>query len=142
MVLIAVTLSIAVANVAPDSRALLRDEGRQLATSLRQAQDEALLRGVTLGWQPDTAGYRLLQRSRGAEWQPLDGTAEAGVRRLPTPVQLVEVEVGGVKIEPGAIVVLSPAAVPPPIRVVLQANGVRAAVEVAGATKVVLLNAS
>jgi general secretion pathway protein H len=142
MVLVAVTLSIAVANVAPDNRALLRDEAQRLATSFRQAQDEALLTGVTLGWQPDTGGYRFLRRPRGSEWQPLDQAGEASVRRLPTPVQVVDVEVGGVKVEPGALVVLSPSSVPPPVRIVLQADGLRAAVEIAGTAKVVLLNAS
>lgn len=142
MLLVAVTLSIAVANVAPDAKALLREEADRLATSFRQAQDEALLTGVTLGWQADGGGYRFLQRVRGSEWKPLDEPGEAMVRRLPTAVQLVDVEVGGVRIEPGAMVVLSPTAVPPPVRIVLQANGIRAAVEIAGAAKVVRLNAS
>jgi type II secretion system protein H len=141
MVIAAVTLSIAVANVAPDSRAVLRAEADRLATSFRQAQDEALLTGVTLGWQGDPAGYRFVRRARGGRWHPLEeGVAEGGGRRLPAPVQILAVEVGGVNVEPGTLVVLPPTAVQPPVRVVLEAQGLRAGVEIAGAPKVVLMN--
>jgi hypothetical protein len=55
-------------------------------------------------------------------------------------VQILAVEVGGVNVEPGGLVVLPPTASQPPVRVVLEAQGVRAGVEIAGTAKVVFMN--
>jgi hypothetical protein len=45
-----------------------------------------------------------------------------------------------VNVEPGGLVVLPPTASQPPVRVVLEAQGVRAGVEIAGTAKVVFMN--
>ena len=52
-------------------------------------------------------------------------------------MRLVDVEVGGVKLAAGALVVFSPFALAAPVRIVLEAGRERAAVEIGATTRVV-----
>jgi general secretion pathway protein H len=142
VVVVVLLLGVAVAFVAvklgSDDREALRDEAARLATGLGQAQDEAVMTGATLAWRWAAEGYEFLRRSADGGWAPLDREDAFPARRVAPPVRLVDVEVGGVKITKGALVVLSPSALTGPVRIVLEANSERAAIEVGADTRVVL----
>jgi general secretion pathway protein H len=137
VLLIAITASLAVVSLRTDERALVREEAARLAGSLRHMQDEAILTGATFAWRGEPLGYEYLRRGPDRSWLPLDADAAALSRRLPDPVRLVDIEVDGAKLEPGALLVLSPAGVLATARLTLEANRDRAAVEVGATTRVV-----
>jgi type II secretion system protein H len=137
VLLVAITVSFAVVKLAPDDRETVLGEAARLAVSLQQAQDEVILTGAGLAWRGEPKGYRYLRRGPDRSWVPLENDQAFSQREWPLPVRLVDVEVGGLKVSPGALVVLSPAALTSPVRIVLEANSARAAVEVGASARVV-----
>jgi general secretion pathway protein H len=142
VVLIAITLSVTFANFAPDERDIVQGEAARLATSLQQAQDEAVVTGVAFAWRGEAEGYEFLRRGADRAWVPLDATEVLSPRRLPSPVRMVGVEIEGQKVAAGALVVLSPSGRASPVRVVLAANNERVAVELGTTARVVPANGS
>lgn len=137
VLLIAITASLAVVSLRTDERALVREEATRLADSLRHVQDEAILTGATFAWRGEPLGYEYLRRAPDRTWLPMEDDGAALSRRLPEPVRLVDVEVDGAKLEPGALLLLSPAGALATARLTLEANRDRAAVEVGATTRVV-----
>jgi general secretion pathway protein H len=142
ILVVVLLLGIAVAFVAvslgSDDRETLRREAARLALGLEQAQDEAVMTGAALAWRGGADGYQYLRRDADGNWTSLDGDDAFPPRRLAPPVRLVDVEIGGAKIAAGGMVVLSPSALAAPLRIVLEANSERAAVEVGATTRVVV----
>ncbi|HQR52398.1 MAG TPA: GspH/FimT family pseudopilin [Burkholderiales bacterium] len=137
LLLISVSVSFVAINVRADDRDLLREEAARLAASLEQAQDEAVFTGASLAWRGAAEGYQYLRRTADGSWTPLDDSLFRPWQ-LPPAVRLVDVEVAGMKVVAGALVVLSPSALSGPVRVVLAAGSERAAVEVGASTHVFL----
>jgi len=108
VLLIAITASLAVVSLRTDERALVRGEAARLAESLRHMQDEAILTGATFAWRGEPLGYEYLRRAPDRTWLPMEGDGAALSRRLPEPVRLVDIEVDGAKLAPGALLLLSP----------------------------------
>lgn len=142
VLIIAITVSIAMVNLSRSDRDTLREEAARLASSYRHAQDEAVMTGVALGWRGEPDGYAYFRRTSGGGWQPLDREGGITSRRLDVPVRLVDVEVGGVKVAPGTLVVLSPSAISPLMRISMEANADRATVEIGARTRVLLAHGS
>jgi general secretion pathway protein H len=142
VVLIAITLSVAFAKFAPDERDVVRAEAARLAASLQQAQDEAVVTGISFAWRGEAESYEFLRRGADRNWVPLDATEVLSPRRLPSPVKVVDVEIDGRRVEAGALIVLSPSGRASPVRVVLAANNERVAVEFGTSAKVVSANGS
>ncbi len=136
ILLMAVTVSFVVVNLGPDDREKVRVEANRLAVSLQQAQDEAVMTGATLAWIGEGDSYHYLRRGPGGDWLLLAGEDAFSPQRLPAPVRLVDVEMGGRKLA-RAVVVLSPFALAATVRIVLEADSERAAVEVGATTRVV-----
>lgn len=137
LVLMAIIVSLAVVRFGPDDRETVRSEAARLAVSFQQAQDEAVMTGSAIAWRGEADGYQYLRRGTDRNWIPLNGDEVFPPHRLPASVQLVDVEVGGLKVSPGALVVLSPSALASQVRIVLEANSERAAVEIGATTRVV-----
>jgi general secretion pathway protein H len=142
VVLIAITLSMAFAKFAPDERDVVRGEAVRLAASLQQAQDEAVVTGVSFAWRSEAEGYEFLRRGADRNWVPLDATEVLSPRQLPSLVRVVDVEIEGQKVAAGTLVVLSPTGRASPVRVVLAANNERIAVELGTSARVVPANGS
>jgi general secretion pathway protein H len=143
VVLVAITASLVVVSMRQDDRALVREEAVRLAESFRHVQDEAILTGTTFGWRGEPRGYEYLRRTPDRQWLPLQ--AEGGttfVRRLPESVRLVDVEVNGVKVDPGMLVLVSPSGTATNARVVLEASRDRAFVEIGAVPRVVMQHGS
>jgi general secretion pathway protein H len=138
VLLLGVTVAFVAVNLGSDDREILRGEAARLAMGLEQAQDEVVMTGVALAWRGGADGYQFVRRGADGGWTSLDGEDAFPPRRLALPVRLVDVEVGGVKVAAGALVVLSPSALAAPVRIVLEANSERAAVEVGATTRVVM----
>ena len=139
VLLLGITVGFVAVKLGSDDRQALHDEAARLAIGLEQAQDEAVMTGAALAWRGGADGYQYLRRGADGGWTPLDGDDAFPPRRLPLPVRLVDVEVGGVKTAAGALVVLSPYALAAPTRIVLEAGRERAAVEIGATTRVVLV---
>jgi type II secretion system protein H len=142
VVLIAITLSVAFANFAPDERDVVRDEAARLAASLQQAQDEAVITGVTFAWRGAADGYEFLRRDADRNWVPLGPTESLSPRRLPSPLKVLDVEIEGRQVAAGALVVLSPSGRASMLRVVLAGLNERVAVELSSKARVVPANGS
>lgn len=137
VLLIAVTASMAVVALAPDDRGRLRDEAARLAMSFQHAQDEAVMTGRTIAWRGTADGYEYLRRGPDRTWVPVDADAAFRAHRFPAPVRLDDVELGGAKLGPEALVVLSPTAVAPDVRFLLASRDDGLAVEAGSAVRVV-----
>jgi general secretion pathway protein H len=137
--LVGITVAFVAVNLRGDDRDTLRKEAARLATGLEQAQDEAVMTGVSLAWRGADDAYQYLRRGPDGTWTAVDGDSFAA-RRLTQPVRLVDVEIGGAKVAAGGLVVLSPSALAAPVRIVLGAGSERAAVEVGAMTRVVMGN--
>lgn len=137
VLLVAITVSFAVVKLGPADRETVLAEAARLAVSFQQAQDEAVMTGAGLAWRGEPQGYQYLRKGPDRNWIPLVDADVFAPRRLPLPVRLVDVEVGGLKLAPGALVVLSPSALTSPVRIVLEANSERAAVEIGAYARVV-----
>jgi type II secretion system protein H len=137
VLLVGVTVSFIAVNLGPGDREVVGAEAARLAVSLQQAQDEAVMTGATLAWRGGTDGYQYLRRGPDRNWLPIDGEDAFSPYRLALPVRLVDVEVGGEKLGPGGLVIMSPSALASPVRIILEANGERRAVEVGTSARVV-----
>jgi general secretion pathway protein H len=137
VLLLGVTVAFLAVNLGSDQRETLRREASSLANGLEQAQDEAVVTGAALAWRGDAEGYQYFRRGADGSWTPLNGDDAFPPRRFPLPVRLVDVEVAGVKIAAGGLVVLPPSALAAPVRIVLEAGTERAAVEVGATARVV-----
>ncbi len=135
LLLVGVSVGVVAVNLRTDDREMLREEAARLAAGLEQAQDEAVLTGAALAWRGAAEGYQYLRRGADGSWEPLDDSLFRSWQ-LPPAVRLVAVEVAGMKVVAGALVVLSPSALSGPVRVVLAAGSERAAVEVGASTYV------
>jgi general secretion pathway protein H len=138
LLLLAITASLAVVSLREDDRTVLRREAERLADSFSHVQNEALLAGATFAWRGDAAGWEYLRRSPTRRWLPVEDGGAMFVRRLPEAVRLVDVEVDGAKIEPGALLLVPPSGMTSTARLVLQADRDRATVEVGVVSRVVM----
>ena len=137
VLLVAVTVSFMVVNLGTGDRDLVRSEATRLAASIQHAQDEAVMTGRSIAWLGQADGYRYLRRGPDRDWISFAGDDQAFAEyRLPTPVQLVRLEVAGEGVA-RAMIVFSPSALTAHARIVLAANSERAAVEVGAITRVV-----
>jgi len=137
VLLVAITTTFAMAKLGPDDRDTVLGEAGRLALGLQHAQDEAVMTGSGLAWRGDAGGYQYFRRGPDRNWVPLENAEGFAPHQLPLPVRLVNVEVGGLKVAPGTLVVFSPSALGSPVRIVLEANSERAAVEVGASARVV-----
>lgn len=143
VLLIAITASLAVVSLRQDDRQLVRAEALRLAESFRHVQDEALLTGATFGWRAEPRGYEYLRRTPDRQWTALESEAgDAFTRRLPDAVRLVEVEVNGVRVDPGMLIVVPPSGMSSNARVVLETGSDRAFVEIGAVPRVVMQHGS
>jgi general secretion pathway protein H len=139
VLLIAIAVSFVTVNLGTDDREILRGEAVRLAAGLQQARDEAVVTRSAIAWRGGAGGYEYLRRDAERGWVPLDVNGAFPPRFLEFPVRLAEVEVEGVRVAPGSLVVLSPSVLAP-VRIVLEANGERAIVEVGATARVVTRN--
>lgn len=137
LLLVGISVTVVAVNLRAGDREVLREEAARLAAGLEQAQDEAILTGAALAWRGAAEGYQYLRRGTDGNWMPLDDHLFRPWQ-LPAAVRLVDVEVAGMKVVAGALIVLSPSALSGPLRVVLAAGSERAAVEVGASTHVFL----
>ncbi len=143
VLLIAITASLAVVSLRQDDRALVRAEAVRLAESFRHVQDEAILTGTTFGWRAESRGYEYLRRTADRQWTPVEADGSAAfARRLPDAVRLVDVEVNGVKVDPGMLLVVPPSGMSANARVVLETGRDRAFVEIGAVPRVVMQHGS
>jgi general secretion pathway protein H len=138
VLLVGITVGLVTVNLGHGDRDVVRDEAERLAVSLQQAQDEAVMTGTPLAWLGEVKGYRYLRRGPDRNWVPLEGGDAFPPRQLPAPVRVADVTGAAVRADAGALVVLSSIALASPVRIVLEANAERAAVEVGVSTRVVV----
>ena len=125
VVILALTATFVVVKLQPDDRATLREEALRLAVLLQQARDEAIATGASVAWRGEPAGYGFLKRNADRRWEAIAGDDVFRPRRLPDPIRMVDVEIGGRKATPDDVIVFTPSALNPPYRIVLGLNAVR-----------------
>jgi general secretion pathway protein H len=125
VVILALTATFVVVKLQPDDRATLREEALRLSVLLQQARDEAIASGASVAWRGEPGGYGFMRRNSERRWEPIAGDDVFRARRLPEPMRMTDVEIGGRKAQPEDVLVFTPSALNQPYRIVLSLNAYR-----------------
>ncbi len=124
VVLIGLTTTLVLLNVAPDDRSLVRGEADRLALLIEQARDEAIGTGSSIAWQAQPGGYRFLRRDPARQWQVVSD-APFAPQRFPPGVALTGIELRAHAATAAEPVVFSPLGTFPALRLHLSAGAIR-----------------
>ncbi|MBI4938646.1 MAG: prepilin-type N-terminal cleavage/methylation domain-containing protein [Nitrosomonadales bacterium] len=93
LVVMSVALGMAVVQLMPDRRAVLRDEAQRLALLLENAGMEARTSGNPLAWSFETNSYRFWKKNRYGDWVSMEDDAMFRPRTLPDGMAIAEASV-------------------------------------------------
>lgn len=109
LVVAAIMLSVVTLNLMPTAQSVLRDESQRLAFLLENSAMSAQAGGQPLAWSGSGNNYRFWKQNKAGEWERIDHDNLLHPRSLPETVRIGEVSFNGRGIEPGALILLSPA---------------------------------
>jgi general secretion pathway protein H len=70
------------------ARDSLKTESERLLALMRLASEEAVLRGIPIGWRNGRDGYEFVRPAEGRSWQPLEAGGALAPRTLPEQLRL------------------------------------------------------
>ena len=108
LVVASIMLSVVTLNLMPSAQTVLREESQRLAFLMENGALSAQAGGQALAWSGTGNSYRFWTRNKEGEWLRLERDKLLRPRTLPEAVRIGEVSFNGRRIEPGALVVLSP----------------------------------
>jgi general secretion pathway protein H len=123
VVLIGLTTTLVLLNIAPDDRDLVRREADRLAQLVEQARDEAIGTGASLALQAGPGGYRFLRRDIERRWQVV-AEAPFTPQQFPPGVSITRIETNAHTASPAEPIVFSPLGTFPALRVHMAAGDV------------------
>lgn len=138
LVLIGIMLGVAGVNLMPDDRRTLNDEAQELAMLFNQAQQESLLSGRVLGWEPAANGFRFVERQNRLDpesrqetsrWVPVTDDRLLRTRRWPDGMRVLALTVNNVELPAGEPVLFQPVGLSDPFELELGLNDVRVKLE-------------
>ena len=109
LVVAAIMLSVATLSLMPTAQSALRDESQRLAFLMENGAMSSQAGGQPLAWSGTGISYRFWKQNKAGEWERIDLDNLLHPRTLPQVVGIGEVRFNGRPIEPGALVLLSPA---------------------------------
>ncbi len=137
LVLIAITTTLVMVNLAPDEHQRLRTEGTRLALLLEQTRDEAIGTGASLAWQSNERGYQFMRRTPERLWQILLEDPFR-MRLLDGSIRISAVEIAGQAIQSAVPLVFSPMGTVPPFRIHMASEHLRLRVRADNAADVLV----
>lgn len=108
LVVASIMLSVATLSLMPNAQSVLRDESQRLAFLLENGAMSSQAGGQPLAWSGTGNSYRFWKQTKEGEWVRIERDNLLHPRTLPEAVRIGEVSFNGRRIEPGALVVLSP----------------------------------
>jgi general secretion pathway protein H len=108
LVIASIMLTVATLQLMPNAQTVLREESQRLALLMEGGATSSQAGGQPLAWSGTGNSYRFWTRTRKGEWVRIDHDNLLHPRTLPQAVHIGAVSFNGRRIEPGALVVLSP----------------------------------
>jgi len=108
LVVASIMLSMATLQLMPSAQTVLREESQRLAFLMENGAMSSQAGGQSLAWSGTGNSYRFWKRTREGEWVRIERDNLLHPRNLPETVRIGEVSFNGRRIEPGALVLLSP----------------------------------
>ena len=108
LVVASIMLSIATLSLMPSAQTVLREESKRLAFLMENGAMASQAGGQPLAWSGTGNSYRFWLRTKEGEWVRIEQDNLLHPRTLPDAVRIGEVSFNGRRLEPGALVVLSP----------------------------------
>ncbi len=108
LVVAGIMLTVVTLNLMPSAQSVLRDESRRLAFLLENGAMASQAGGRSLAWSGSGNSYRFWNRTREGEWLRIERDDLLHPRTLPQDVRIGEVSFDGRRMEPGALLMLSP----------------------------------
>ena len=109
LVVASIMLSVATLNLMPSAQTMLREESKRLAFLMENGAMASQAGGQPLAWSGTGNNYRFWLRNKEGEWLRIERDNLLHPRTLPQTVGIGEVRFNGRPLEPGALVLLSPA---------------------------------
>lgn len=136
LVVASIMLSVVTLQLMPSAQSVLREESKRLAFLMENGAMTAQAGGQPLAWSGTGSSYRFWKRTKEGEWVRIDQDNLLHARTLPEEVHIGDVSFNGRRLEPGALVVLSPELSAKDFRVRLSSGSVYADVTGNGLGKV------
>ncbi|MDO8925682.1 MAG: prepilin-type N-terminal cleavage/methylation domain-containing protein [Sideroxyarcus sp.] len=108
LVVASIMLSMVTLKLMPSAQSVLREESQRLAFLMENGGMSSQAGGQALAWSGTGNSYRFWLRTREGEWVRIERDNLLHPRTMPESVRIGEVSSNGRRIEPGALVVLSP----------------------------------
>jgi general secretion pathway protein H len=136
LVVASIMLTVATLNLMPTAQSKLRDESKRLAFLMENGALASQAGGQPLAWSGTGNSYRFWLRSKEGEWVRIERDNLLHPRTLPDSIFIDEVRFDGRRIEPGALVMLSPELATRAFRIDLKSGGHFATVNGSGLGKI------
>ena len=108
LVVASIMLSVATLSLMPNAQSVLRDESQRLAFLMENGAMSSQAGGQPLAWSGTGNSYRFWKQTKEGEWVRIERDNLLHPRNLPEAVRIGEISFNGRRIEPGALVLLSP----------------------------------
>jgi general secretion pathway protein H len=108
LVVASIMLTVVTLNLMPSAQTVLREESQRLAFLMENGAMSSQSGGQALAWSGTGNSYRFWLRTKEGEWVRIERDNLLHPRTLPETVRIGDVSFNGRRIEPGALVVLSP----------------------------------
>jgi general secretion pathway protein H len=108
LVVASIMLTVVTLNLMPSAQTVLREESQRLAFLMENGAMSSQSGGQPLAWSGTGNSYRFWLRTKEGEWVRIEQDNLLHPRTLPEAVRIGEVSFNGHRLEPGALVVLSP----------------------------------
>lgn len=108
LVVAAIMLSVATLSLMPTAQSVLREESQRLAFLMENGAMSSQAGGQPLAWSGTGNSYRFWKQTKEGEWVRIERDNLLHPRTLPDAIHIGEVSFNGRRIEPGALVLLSP----------------------------------
>ncbi len=107
LVVMGIALGMAVLQLMPDERVVLREEAQVLALLLENAGMEARASGRPLAWSAEKNSYRFWKKNEYNEWVRLDDDAILRPHTLPEGLGFAEISIETEPLKPGDLISLN-----------------------------------
>jgi general secretion pathway protein H len=108
LVVAGIMLTVVTLKLMPSAQSVLRDESKRLAFLLESGAMASQAGGQSLAWSGSGNSYRFWNRTREGEWLRIERDDLLHPRTLPQDIHIGEVSFDGRRMEPGALLMLSP----------------------------------
>lgn len=101
LVVMGVALGMAMLQLMPDNRAVLRKEAERLALLLENAGMEAQASGRSLAWSGEQSNYRFWKKNDYNDWVRIEDDTQFRPRVLPEGIRIGQMTIEDLPVKPG-----------------------------------------